>query len=109
MKRLQTTDTILMVRPAKFGFNEETAQNNYFQKKEEGDEVAIKALKEFDDYVELLRSNGVRVVIVQDTPPNPTPRTPYFPTIGSVPIVQASWFSTPCLLKTDSWNANTKR
>jgi hypothetical protein len=27
----QTTDTILMVRPAHFGFNEETAANNAFQ------------------------------------------------------------------------------
>lgn len=86
MKRLQTTDTILMVRPAKFGFNEETAQNNYFQKKEEGDEVAIKALKEFDDYVELLRSNGVRVVIVQDTPEPYTPDS----------IFPNNWFSTHC-------------
>ena len=29
---LQTTDTVLMVSPVAFGFNEETAVNNAFQK-----------------------------------------------------------------------------
>lgn len=86
MKRLQTTDTVLMVRPARFGFNEETAGNNYFQKKEEGEHVAIKALNEFDNYVQLLRANGVRVIIIQDTPEPYTPDS----------IFPNNWFSTHC-------------
>ena len=31
MLELQTTNHILMVRPANFGFNEETAESNAFQ------------------------------------------------------------------------------
>ncbi len=31
---MQTTSTIMMVRPANFGFNEETAGNNAFQTKD---------------------------------------------------------------------------
>lgn len=86
MKRLQTTDTVLMVRPAKFAFNEETAGNNYFQKRGEDAEVAEKALQEFDAYVQLLRSNGVRVIIIQDTPEPYTPDS----------IFPNNWFSTHC-------------
>lgn len=86
MKRLQTTDTVLMVRPAKFGFNEETAANNHFQKKNEEVDVPAAALKEFDAYVHLLRSNGVRVIVVQDTPEPYTPDS----------IFPNNWFSTHC-------------
>ena len=35
----QITDTILMVRPVGFRMNEQTAVNNYFQTKLEGDDV----------------------------------------------------------------------
>ena len=46
---LQTTDTVLMVSPVAFGYNEETAVNNAFQ--EEGDENNIpqKARKEYEE------------------------------------------------------------
>ena len=37
-----------MVRPAQFGFNKETAQNNYFQQNVVDGTVAEKAVKEFD-------------------------------------------------------------
>jgi len=30
---MQTTSKVLMVRPVKFGFNEQTAENNSFQKR----------------------------------------------------------------------------
>ena len=30
---VQTTDTVLMVKPAAFGYNEETSVNNHFQTK----------------------------------------------------------------------------
>ena len=61
-----------MVRPADFSFNEETAANNAFQNKVEGD-VAQRATEEFDSYVSMLRSNGVTVDVVQDTVDPPTP------------------------------------
>ena len=67
----QTTSHLLMVRPARFAFNEETAGNNAFQQRsDEAGENGLQqqALKEFDDYVALLRQNGVRVTVVDDTP-----------------------------------------
>lgn len=62
-----------MVRPARFAFNAETAQNNFFQQKVEGISVAEKAVEEFDAFVKLLRGNDVDVTVVQDTPEPPTP------------------------------------
>lgn len=72
---MQTTNHVLMVRPARFAYNEQTATNNAFQQKsEEGeDAVAQEALREFDAFVALLRDNGVTVDVVQDTPEPPTP------------------------------------
>ena len=67
----QTTSNILMVRPANFGFNEETAASNAFQSKvdELSDTTASqKALQEFDTFVAKLRSKGVNVIVIEDTP-----------------------------------------
>lgn len=70
---MQTTSKILMIRPARFAFNVETAQNNYFQQKVESDSVAEKALKEFDAIVQLLQRNDVDVTVIQNKPDPPTP------------------------------------
>jgi hypothetical protein len=69
----QITDTILMVRPVAFRMNEETAVNNYFQQKLEGDDINSLAEKEFDAFVEKLRSVGVNVVVVEDIAEDNTP------------------------------------
>lgn len=65
-----------MVRPAAFGFNEETVANNYFQHNPDisKEEVQQKALSEFDAMVEKLHSNGMDVVVINDTaePPKPS-------------------------------------
>ncbi len=66
----QITNTILMVRPAHFGFNAETAANNAFQTRNmalSGNEVAEKARQEFDALVAKLRSVGVDVIVIEDT------------------------------------------
>lgn len=67
----QTTSHLMMVRPANFGFNEQTAVNNAFQIKE-GDlsnkNIHIKAVAEFDALVALLRAAGVNVMVIEDTP-----------------------------------------
>ena len=55
---VQTTDTVLMVRPVNFGYNAETAVNNTFQKEGVGDNIPELARKESDAYIELLRENG---------------------------------------------------
>jgi len=70
---MQTTSKLLMVRPAKFAFNEQTAGNNYFQENSNLPSVAEDALKEFDSFVNLLLSNDVDVTVVQDTPEPWTP------------------------------------
>jgi len=69
----QITDTILMVRPVGFRMNEQTAVNNYFQTKMEGDDVNELATQEFDIFVEKLRAVGVNVVVVDDIPADDTP------------------------------------
>ena len=63
------TPTIFMVRPAAFGFNAETAANNYFQSDTglNGDLLQKKALQEFDNMVEKLRLNGVTVLLAEDS------------------------------------------
>ena len=64
---MQTTDKVLMVRPVRFAYNEETATNNAFQQKSTSDDVAEVAVKEFDAYVAMLREQGVDVQVLQDT------------------------------------------
>lgn len=61
--------TILMIRPAAFGFNEETAANNYFQNNPgiSKEQLQQKALKEFDNMVQTLRNHNVDVVVIDDT------------------------------------------
>ncbi|MEZ4943872.1 MAG: arginine deiminase-related protein [Saprospiraceae bacterium] len=69
--RKQTTRHILMVRPANFGFNEETAASNAFQRREgaqETDSIRSKAMQEFDAFVEKLRAAGVDVIVAKDSP-----------------------------------------
>ena len=64
---MQTTVTVLMIEPAAFGFNAETAQNNYFQINSENAETQTKALQEFNNFVEKLRSKGINVITMKDT------------------------------------------
>ncbi|WP_374361080.1 citrulline utilization hydrolase CtlX [Cloacibacterium sp.] len=70
---MQTTDTVLMIEPAAFGFNAETAQNNYFQINSENAETQTKALQEFNNFEEKLRSKGINVITVKDTLETHTP------------------------------------
>ena len=61
--------TILMVRPAAFGFNTETARNNYFQTNPgiSKDELQQTALAEFDNMVQTLRNHSIHVIVIEDT------------------------------------------
>ncbi len=71
MTSKQITDTILMVRPAHFGFNTETAASNAFQSEEMGllpEEINRRAIQEFDQFVAKLRDHGIRIVVEEDTP-----------------------------------------
>ncbi|RKF04636.1 hypothetical protein C8N26_1309 [Tenacibaculum lutimaris] len=72
----QTTNTIVMVRPASFRTNEQTAVNNYYQQKLSGmlpASINAKAQEEFDAFVHKLQSVGVEVVVIEDTKEPDTP------------------------------------
>jgi hypothetical protein len=64
------THNILMVRPAKFGFNEQTAASNTFQTRDNtqtATQIQQQAQEEFDLMVMMLRSRAIHVVVAQDT------------------------------------------
>lgn len=73
----QSTFRILMIRPVRFAFNDQTAASNEFQDAEFADETQKvaqqKALQEFDHMADVLRSAGVDVTVYEDT------ETPYTP------------------------------
>ena len=69
-KMKQITNTILMIEPVAFRYNEQTAVNNYYQQILDGlspSKTQNKALSEFNDFVNLLREKGVNVIVVKDT------------------------------------------
>src|SRR4029079_17088796 len=74
----QCASAILMVRPKHFGFNSQTAGTNRFQQAGTQDrgvsnEVAQRALREFDAFAAALSAEGVGVCVVadSDSPPKP--------------------------------------
>ncbi|MFI0491371.1 citrulline utilization hydrolase CtlX [Flavobacterium sp.] len=70
VRGLQTTNSILMIRPVAFRMNEQTAVNNYYQKVLDNvspSTVNVKAQEEFDAMVKKLRAVGVSVTVVDDT------------------------------------------
>jgi hypothetical protein len=77
---------ILMVRPAKFGFNPQTAESNAFQKEVDltDEEIQENAVQEFDSMVNKLRENGIEVLICDDS------ENPYTPDA----VFPNNWFST---------------
>ncbi len=65
----QTANTFLMIEPVSFGYNDQTAVNNYFQKNDNSGNSDIQglALIEFTLMVEKLRSKGLDIIVVKDT------------------------------------------
>jgi hypothetical protein len=59
----QTSGTVLMVRPARFGFHAEAAQSNVFARN--ADPAA--AGREFDGVVEAIERAGVEVLVLEDS------------------------------------------
>ncbi|MCA0334324.1 MAG: amidinotransferase [Bacteroidetes bacterium] len=77
----QYTDNIMMIRPASFQFNEQTAVTNAFQTndgKGNKDDINVTALEEFDNFVLKLKDVGVNVIVMHDTP-NPKKPDAIFP------------------------------
>lgn len=73
-----------MVRPAAFGYNEETAVNNAFQQRGKGTDIQAAAARESDAYIGLLERSGIEVVAVRDTAEPHTPDS----------VFPNNWFST---------------
>jgi hypothetical protein len=66
----QSSSKVLMIRPVKFGYNEQTAASNSFQKLEIGidqKKIQLNALSEFDTFLEILRLHQIDVVVFDDT------------------------------------------
>ena len=72
---MKPTDHVLMVRPASFRANEQTAANNHYQKQTAltAAQSLLQAQSEFDTLASCLRMNNIKVTVVQDTL---TPDTP---------------------------------
>ena len=66
----QCANTLLMVRPANFGYNPETADNNVFQSNNDSrsiEEIAAMAMKEFDELLSRLEDASIEVVVIEDS------------------------------------------
>ena len=83
---MQITNSILMVRPASFAYNAETAATNFFQNNHSYTAIELlkKALEEFDAMVNVLKSNDINVIVIEDTD-EPIKPDAIFPN---------NWFST---------------
>jgi hypothetical protein len=72
----QLTDTVLMIRPASFTSNPETAESNRFQQPVDGvdaETLRHRAREEFDRAVEALEAAGVTVLVYEDSAEPETP------------------------------------
>lgn len=71
----QTTNTILMIKPVRFGYNHQTAVNNYFQQHDSfpADNIQKQALHEFELMVNTLTDHGINMIVFGDSPEPHTP------------------------------------
>ncbi|MBR9917967.1 hypothetical protein GYB29_09870 [bacterium] len=79
--------SVVMVEPAAFGYNPETAESNSFQhhlKHFTNEQIQDIALLEFRNMVNVLKENGITVHTYKDQPENRTPDS----------IFPNNWFST---------------
>ena len=72
----QCANSILMIKPVGFRYNELTAVNNYYQQVLNNitpEQVQVRALREFDEFVAVLAKAGVEVFVYEDTKTLDTP------------------------------------
>lgn len=64
---MQSTNTIVLIKPKHFAFNSQTAATNSFQNNvAEKDAVLAKAQKEFDDVVSALKAREINCLVFED-------------------------------------------
>lgn len=83
MRVPQRIRALLMIRPAKFAYNPQTAATNSFQQVNTGD-VHEQALAEFDQATAQLRDAGFTLEVIADDPASPLPDS----------VFPNNWFST---------------
>ncbi len=71
--RQQCAGAVLMIRPAAFDYNPETALTNKMQRPDGSVDSAARARAEFDGLVQALQSEGIQVCAVADTDEPPKP------------------------------------
>ena len=72
----QITNSILMIKPVSFRYNEQTSVNNYYQlglNNLSSEQVQERALSEFNDFVAKLVNAQVNVIVIEDTKEPDTP------------------------------------
>lgn len=69
----QTSDTVLLVRPASFGFHAEAAESNAFASASDAPDLAARARAEFEALRSSLEAEGVECLVLEDheNPPKP--------------------------------------
>jgi hypothetical protein len=63
----QCAQAVLMVRPARFGWNPETAESNRFQRAGEETGESAAAAREFETLAALLADAGIEVIVAEDS------------------------------------------
>lgn len=72
----QSTSHIFMIRPHSFRMNEETAENNFYQKSGNGqasETIIEMAQQEFEGLVNALENEGIHVLVFDESEPYETP------------------------------------
>lgn len=84
---IHTTHSVIMVPPDDFAFNEQTGEDNDFQKKTDMNPADLKeqVLCEFNEMVNLLRDQHIEVLVLNKTSSDPEMPDAVFPN---------NWFST---------------
>ncbi len=78
----QNTQYVLMIKPVSFTFNTETAGTNAFQRSDEANASSQNlALAEFNALVQVLKDNGIQVMVVDDT------EQPFTPEINALALL----------------------
>ncbi len=67
----QCAGAVVMIRPAAFQYNPQTASTNRMQRA--GDSSQAQVLSEFDHFTQALATEGIAVCVVDDTPQPPKP------------------------------------
>ena len=73
MNEPQSTDSLLLVRPARFAFHADAARSNAFASESSDPDVGRRALEEFERLARQLEDAGVEVLILDDSPEPPKP------------------------------------